>query len=162
MKTKSYSFIFDLDGVLSDWRHRLMLQGEHFHDAMISDPGIPAGVVLFNMLVTQAQIIGHAIQMGKVEGAEVPFVDIMTCRPERMRITTMQWMANTGLLSPRRLLMREDLDVRAHHIIKMEMYREYYRDKEEVLILFEDNADTIKAFRNEGITVYQVCESPFN
>lgn len=160
--TKSYSFIFDLDGVIADWRHRLMLQGEAFYDAMLQDPLIPAGAVLYNMLVTQAQIIGHAVQIGKVQGAEVPFVDIMTCRPERMRMATMQWFAQSELLAPRRLLMREDLDVRDHHIIKMQMYREYYEGKEEVIIMFEDNKDTIKAFRNEGITVYQVCESPFN
>ena len=165
---KSYVFLIDLDGVLADWSHRLPLiqqepeDREAFYAAMANDPVIPAGCVLFNMLVTQAQIIGHAISAGNVTGAEVPFVDIITCRPERTRDTTMVWFEANGLLAPRRMHMREDLDTRPHSVIKMEMYEKYYKGKEEVLVLFEDNADTIKAFRDIGITVYQVCESGLN
>jgi hypothetical protein len=129
---------------------------------MPNDPVIPAGCVLYNFLVTQAQVIGHAISLGKVEGAEVPFVDVMTCRPERTREITQQWFVNNGLLAPRRMHMREDLDTRPHHIIKLDMYRKHYDGKEEVMVLFEDNVDTIKAFRDIGITVYQVCESGLN
>lgn len=166
--TKSYSFVFDLDGVLADWTHRLMYDGEKFYEEMLNDPAIPAGAVLFNMLVTQAQIIGHAIQHGKevgveLQSAEVPFVDIWTCRPERTRLITQEWLGHAGLLMPRRILMRDDLDVRPHHRIKMEWYRNFYESKgEQVFLIFEDNADTIKAFRDEGITVYQTQESPLN
>jgi hypothetical protein len=163
-----YALLFDLDMVLADWSHRLPLiqqeppDREAFYAAMPADPPIPAGVVLYNMLITQAQIIGHAIQAGNVQGAEVPFVDVLTCRPERTREVTMQWFVDNGLLAPRAMHMREDLDVRPHHLIKLDMYRKHYDGKEEVLVLFEDNADTIKAFRDIGITVYQVCESGLN
>ncbi len=165
---KSYVFLVDLDGVMADWSHRLPLihqeqpDWEAFYAAMPADPVIPAGCVLFNFLVTQSQIIGHAIAAGNVHGAEVPFVDVVTCRPERTRQVTMEWFTANGLLAPRHMHMREDMDTRPHHIIKLDMYRQHYDGKEEVLVLFEDNTDTIKAFRDIGITVYQVCESGLN
>jgi hypothetical protein len=161
--TRSYVFLWDIDGVLADWNHRLMCcDRDEFYARMKDDPPIPAGVVIYNMLVTQAQIIGHAVQHGKLENAEIPYVDVMTCRPRSTAQITYEWFQANGLLMPRAIHMREDDDHRPHKEIKMDMYERYYKDKEEVLVLFEDNIETIKAFRDIGITVYQVCESPLH
>ena len=165
---KSYVFLWDIDMVLADWSHRLPhIQKEPqdwpaFYEAMPNDPVIPAGAVLLNLLITQCQILGHAVVGGNVLGAEIPFIDVITCRPERMRQTTMEWFVKNELLAPRTMHMRADLDTRPHHVIKMEMYEKFYKGKEEILVVFEDSPETIKAFRNEGITVYQVCESQLN
>lgn len=183
---KSYVFLFDLDMVLADWTHRLPLihitkidgdtpmdispandpkpiaDWDGFYAAMPRDPVIPAGCVLYNFLVTQAQIVGHAVEAAgkELQGAEVPYVDVITCRPERTRQVTMEWFVANGLLAPRRMHMREDLDVRPHHEIKMEMYQKYYAGKEEVLCLWDDNEDTIRAFRSIGVTVYDPGRPP--
>lgn len=171
MTAPAYVFLFDIDMVLADWR-----PGRKFVDCDKPDwpayyqtlpdfPVIPAGAVLFNFLVTQSQIIGHAIQAGKgdlPEGAEIPYVDVITCRPERTREATMNWFVANALLAPRQMHMREDMDGRPHHLIKLDMYRKHYEGKEEALILFEDNADTIRAFRDIGVTVYQTCASGLN
>lgn len=156
---RPYAFLFDIDGVLADCsksiHHYNAGNIQEFHKEMAMFPIIHAGVVLYNFLVTQAQIIGHAITHGNIEGAEVPFVDLITARPERMRQTTMEWFESNGLLAPRNLHMRADDDFRDPSTIKLEIYHKHYFAKEEVLMLFEDNAETIRAFRDLGITCYQ-------
>ena len=159
---RSYVILFDVDSVLSDWNHRR----HHYDDPathelgnelLPNDDPIPAGVVLYNMLLTQAQIISHAIVHANMKDAEIPYVDVITCRPERMRQATMEWFVKNGLLAPRSLHMRDDLDTRPHAEIKWEMYETYYKGKEECLVLFEDNPETTQYFRERGVTVYQVC-----
>jgi hypothetical protein len=157
---KGYVILFDIDGVLAERQEFPDLDA--FYAALPTMQGIPAGVVLFNLLTTQAQIVGHAIIHGKIMGAEIPFVDLITCRKESSREATMKWCDEIGMIVPRKMLMRADDDHRPHKEIKMDMYERYYKDKEEVLVLFEDNIETIKAFRDIGITVYQVCESPLH
>lgn len=171
MSTVGYALIFDLDGVLADWSHRRYHYGTDWSDnspdmlasrevgnlLIPNDEPIGAGVVLFNMLITQAHIIGRAIVGSGLDDAQVPFVDILTCRPNRLREVTVKWMNDKGLLAPRALHMRADDDHRPHEVIKMEMYEKFYKGKEDVMVLFEDNERTIKAFREAGITVYQVC-----
>jgi len=139
---KSYAIIFEIDGVLMDSK------GE----------AIPSGVVLFNMLVTQAQIIGHALREDDGDH-EIPYVDIVTNRPERDRSKMIEWCNGIGMLEPRAIHMREDLDMRPPHIIKQESSQNIYAGKgEEVLMRFESDPDTVEAFTSLGVSCYQSNE----
>jgi hypothetical protein len=144
---KSYVIAFEIDGVLADK----------------DGNAIPSGVVLYNMLVTQAQIMGHALQhMEKegvdTEGGEIPFVDVITYRPDSRMDETAQWFHDNGLLPPRSIHARMDLDIRPAHEVKMAMYDGIYQGKEEMLGVFEADADTVKAFRDRGVACYLAGE----
>lgn len=156
--TNGYVIALDLDGVLADcsgsMHHYDNSNLQLFHEEMPDFPVIPSGVVIYNFFVTQAQIIAHAIKLGNVENAEIPCVDIWTARPERLRKMTVEWFEKNGLLAPRKMLMREDLDMRDHGTIKLEFYKKHYKGKEELLCLFDDNNETINKFRSEGLTCY--------
>lgn len=140
---KSYVIIFEIDGVIANE------DGE----------AIQAGAVLYNMLVTQAHIVGHSLQHmeqtgADTEGGEIPFVDIVTKRPERLREETVQWFVDNGLLAPRAMHMRKDLDTREDWRIKSEQIREIYSGKDEVFAMFEGNSTTARNFLACGVSCY--------
>lgn len=154
-RLKSYAILFDLDGVIADWRRRLQHRDngdwETFYKEMPYDELLPAGAVVYNLMATQCRILGHAIHEKGLD-ADVPMVDIVTCRPEKMRSVTVAWLVSNGLVMPRNLHMRPDDDERPHHEIKADMYRQFYQKRgESVLVLFEDNTETIEAFEKLGV-----------
>ena len=165
----AYAIIFDLDGCLADWSHRLHyieIKGpvmdpkpnadwDAFYDAMPDDPVLP-GAVLYNLLVNQSRFLQRQVALGK-GSFDVPVVDILTCRPEKMRAVTESWFERNGLLKPRAMHMRADDDDRPHAEIKLEMYRQHYLGKEEVIAVFDDNPDIIAAFRSAGVMAYHVA-----
>jgi len=161
-----YVFIMDLDGVLADTSHRNhhLLSQPIDWDAFCGDCGkdelIPAGATLYNLLVTQCRQLGHLIQNNELE-ADIPFVDVMTGRPERFREPTMKWFEASGLLLPRAVHMRPDDDHRPDSVLKIEMYERIYKDQETVLAVFEDRDRCVKAWREAGVTCYQVAEGKF-
>lgn len=174
----SYVLLFDIDGCIADWSHRLhhieitKIEGNQpidirpimdpkpyadwdaFYAAMPDDPVLP-GATIWNLLANQAAMIQKAV-IAKALNIEYPVCDILTCRPEKMRAVTVDWLERNGLMLPRALHMRADDDNRPHHEIKLEMYRQHYAGKEEVLAFYDDNADTIAAFKALGITCYHV------
>ena len=165
--TQSYCILWDLDGCIADWSHRLhyINNGETFpqqkrenidafYAAMPDDPVMP-GAAIWNLLANQAAMIQKAV-IAKALNVDYPVCDILTCRPEKMRAVTLDWFERNGLMLPRALHMRADDDNRPHHEIKLEMYRQHYAGKEEVLAFYDDNADTIAAFKALGITCYHV------
>ena len=177
----NYVILFDLDGVIADWSHRLpyiqlnkldadtpidlspandpkpYADWDAFYAAMPDDPIIEAGATLYNLLATQCLVLGHAIREKQIE-ADTPFIDLISCRPEKMRQVTLDWLNKNELIMPRNLHLRADNDDRPHWRIKLDMYEQFYEGRETVLVVFEDNAETIAAFRGMGITCYQVCD----
>ena len=178
----AYALIFDIDGCIADWSHRLhyirdfevkgmrALGGlqvnqdrwyplpnpdlDAFYAAMPDDPVLP-GAVIYNLLVNQSRYLHRQVSLGKVS-AEWPAVDVISCRPEKTRAVTVEWFERNGLLQPRAMHMRADDDDRPHAEIKLEIYKEFYLGREEVVALFDDNAETIAAFREVGVPCYQV------
>lgn len=148
--------LFDLDGVIADWSHRLPLGigTDEFYAAMPNDAPIEAGSTIFNYLVMHCAMVNNEIMVKNI-GMDMMFVDILSCRPEKMRQTTVDWLSANDLFMPRNLHLRADNDDRPHWRIKLDMYEQFYKGKESVLVLFEDNAETIEVFRREGITCYQ-------
>lgn len=167
MKKKSYVILFDLDGTLADCTHRIHLvksndhpDWERFWDECSKDQPIAAGAVIYNLLCTQAMILGRQIKEGGID-ADIPFVDIMTGRPEKLRGETIAWLTYSGLLMPRALHMRPDGDHRPDSVLKIELYERLYKDKETVLAVFEDRERCVKAWRTTGIPCFQVAEGAF-
>ena len=155
----SHVVLFDLDGVIADWSHRLPLGvgTDEFYAAMPNDAPIEAGCTIFNYLVMHCAMVNNEI-VAKNIGMEMTFVDIISCRPNKMRQTTVDWLSANDLFMPRNLHLRADNDDRPHWRIKLDMYEQFYKGRENVLVLFEDNAETIAAFRGEGVCCYQVCD----
>ena len=153
-----YAILWDLDQCIADWSHRLPLREAgnwtDFYAEIPNDPTLP-GAVLWNLLANQARMLEQAV-IQKALNIDYPVLDVLTCRPERMREATVKWFEDNGLLQPRVMHMRRDDDIRPPQEIKVEMWRKHYEGVEEVLALFEDNADTIEAFREIGITCYHV------
>ncbi|CAK0755435.1 conserved hypothetical protein [Gammaproteobacteria bacterium] len=154
----SYVIVWDLDGCIADWAHRVPLleakDYDAFYAAMSKDEPIAAGAVIYNLLATQSMVLGHAIQEAKLE-ADIPFVDIITCRPEHVRHKTEKWMEDNGIIAPRSMHMRANNDNRPHVEIKMEIYRKRYREGE-VLAVFDDSPEIVEAWRKAGVACYQV------
>jgi hypothetical protein len=161
-RLKSYAILFDLDGTIIDIGHRLkhlrkpVPDWDAFYAAADSDDLIPGGAVIYNLIATQARMLGHAIKEGGHD-AEIPFVDIITWRPERMRPQTIAWLATCGLIMPRALHMRADDDNRHGEAVKLDMFERHYDGKENVLAVFEDNPLVIRVFREIGIHCYQTA-----
>ena len=162
----SYVFIWDIDGTLANAEHRIHhlantpIDWDAFLEGAYKDELIPAGATLYNLLVTQCRQLGHLIQNNELE-ADIPYVDVMTGRPERFREPTMKWFEASGLLLPRDVHMRPDDDHRPDSVLKIEMYERIYKDQETVLAVFEDRDRCVKAWRQAGVTCYQVAEGKF-
>ena len=151
----SYVLLFDIDGVIADWsaHYHLINQGKHdeYYAAVANFPVLPAGATVYNLLATQCRLLGNILQQDSKAQSDIPFVDIVTCRPEKMRATTLTWLTAHGMIMPRNLHMRADDDRRPHAQIKLDMYRQFYEGKEAVICLFEDNLETIKVFQAAGV-----------
>lgn len=154
----SYVILWDIDGCIADWSHRLPLiqppigmvaDWHSFYEAMPHDRTLP-GAVIWNLLANQAAMIQKAVAE-KALDMDYPVLDVLTCRPNKMRAVTVDWFERNGLMLPRAMHMRADDDNRPHHVIKTEIYREHYEGKEDVLCVVDDNAETIAAFRALGI-----------
>lgn len=164
--SKPYVLLFDIDGVLADWSHRLhfikrqnwqdifLPDWDAFYAAMPDDPVLP-GAIIYNLLVGQSRFLHRQVSLGKA-ACEYPVVDCVTCRPEKMRCVTVDWFERNGLLQPRVIHMRRDDDMRPHHEIKVEIWKKHYERVETVLAIFDDNAETIAAFKELGVTAYHV------
>lgn len=158
-----YAIAFDLDGVIADWSHRLpliqptngMVSDWHsFYEAMPDDPTLP-GAVVYNLLANQSAMIQQAV-IAKALNIDIPCVDVLTCRPEKMRAVTLEWFERNGLMLPRAMHMRADDDDRPHAEIKVEMWRQHY-ESDELLGIFEDNAAAIAAFKELGVATFHVA-----
>lgn len=166
----TYVILFDIDGTLADHAHRAQHLNREtpdgkpdwdlYFDGCDKDEPINAGAVIFNLLATQCRQLGHLIQNQKID-ADIPYVDCMTGRPERLRAKTLEWFTSSGLLMPRALHMRPDGDHSPDNELKIRMYEQIYKDKETVLAVFEDRERCVKAWRAAGIPCYQVAEGAF-
>lgn len=59
------------------------------------------------------------------------------------------------------LLMREPLDDRADHLVKLEMYRTSIQDMYEVLFVLDDRPSVVRMWRALGLTVLQLNDVEF-
>lgn len=132
--------VFDLDGVLSDTRHRLHFvtarpkAWDAFFAAASQDPPLDVGIC--------------AVQEAIAAGMAVIY---LTGRPERCRADTTHWLAAQGLpVQP--LHMRREGDRRPARLTKMESLRNLAA--EHCLRVFvDDDAAVVQTVRGGGLPV---------
>ena len=131
--------VFDLDGTLSDARHRQHLlertprDWKGFFAAAPEDPPLPEGVDL---------------ALRSAEDCEVVY---LTGRPEQCRRDTLDWLARHGLPEGR-LWMRPGNDRRPARQTKLEILRRIARDRE-VRWLVDDDELVCDACEQAGFPV---------
>ncbi|AUH39225.1 hypothetical protein CXR04_02245 [Streptomyces sp. CMB-StM0423] len=138
--------MFDLDGTLTDTRHRLHhLQSspkdwDGFFRAAPQDPPLPEGVAL-------------ALQWA--ENCEVCYV---TGRPERTRRDTVAWLAAHGLPEGP-LWMRRAGDRRPARVAKPELLRRVARGRT-VAVVVDDDEPVCQAYEKAGFPVVRAGWMP--
>lgn len=131
--------VFDLDGTLSDTRHRLHhISGrprdwDAFFRAAADDPPLPAGISL------------------ALEWAECADLGYVTGRPERCRRDTEDWLAAHGLPSGE-LWMRDDTDRRPARVTKPRLLGRVAR-RRTVAVVVDDDGQVCDAYRRAGFPV---------
>lgn len=130
--------ISDLDGTISDRRHRLhYLEGkkdwESFFESLIDDPPIVRTIEQIEELID--------------EGAELVLV---TGRPEQYRKSSEEWIKNNTPFDKYQLYMRKDKDFRKDIVIKKEML-DQIRENYELEIIFEDQENIAKMWEDNDL-----------
>lgn len=104
-------YIFDIDGVLADLRHRLRYKNRGDFDGFYKDKN-----VLADGLIEPGRELLHIMNQDGI-------VVYATGRPERTRQATIEWL-HKNRLPIRAMLMRKDGDFRPSPEIKIEQVRE--------------------------------------
>ncbi len=83
------------------------------------------------------------------------FTIIVTARPGKYREQTVAWL-DSNCIPYDEILMREDGDERADHLVKLDLYRTYVEDKYRVLGSFDDSDEDIAMWRLLEIPTFKV------
>lgn len=144
--TASKTYVFDLDGTLSDHSHRVGLaqagEWDEFHAAGHLDPPHAEMVALLQILGEKHTIV------------------IITGRNEKFRIPTLRWLADHDA-GPDYLFMRPDDDYTKSGPLKLRQLDEMFGGSREealrqVAMVFEDRDSLVEEFRNAGFVCAQV------
>lgn len=133
--------VFDIDGVLSDARHRqrhLEHRPKHwdaFFAGVANDPPLPTGVALAREAAGDCDVV------------------YLTGRPERCRADTANWLQRHQLPAGR-LVMRRERDRRPARTAKLELLTELAVGRT-VAIVVDDDEAVCRAGREAGWTVLQ-------
>jgi acid phosphatase class B len=149
------AYIFDLDGTLCDCtpRARKYLEDEGrdwdaFYTHCDEDDEIPD---VCEMLVAL-----------RSRGFDILFV---TGRRESCREATLKWLEqhfDKDIARTEHLFMRSAEDgFRDDYVSKMRNYNKYIKDKWHVLGVFEDRDQCVRAWRDIGLTCYQVADGAY-
>lgn len=134
---------FDIDGTISDGRHREHLAHEKrwdaFHSLLHLDKPMPETMAVLHAL----NFAGHEIE-------------IWTARPDIYKVQTINWLVDHSVPYTK-LLMRREGDWRRAFIIKLEWYLKRTASARPQLV-FEDHPETTRLLRAAGCCVHQVAE----
>ena len=144
--------IFDIDGTIANGDHRVHLIKSE-----------PKQWDAYFDLCDRDEPIAHMIHV--LRALERDFVIIfVTGRTESCRIKTERWLKDHGAYTGRyqlRLHMRADGDHRNDDILKIELLEKVRAAGFEPVMVFEDRARVVKAWRAAGIPCAQVAEGDF-
>ncbi|OEV04364.1 nucleotidase [Streptomyces oceani] len=138
--------MFDLDGTLSDTRHRLYLvesaprDWNAFFRAAGDDPPLPAGIAL-------AREWAESCDLGYVTG-----------RPERCRKATERWLREQRLPTGE-LWMRGASDRRPARVTKPQLLRRLAANRR-IAVVVDDDEQVCDAYRRAGFRVLRADWMP--
>ncbi len=139
--------VFDIDGTLADCTHRLhhIQKDQKDWDAFFSGCREDSPI-LETITVCQALYTDHHD------------IEFWTGRPRRTRVATREWLAvHVGWWAKNRpLKMRGDEDRRPDTLLKVGYIGYLPPD-----LVFEDRQGVVDAYRERGLTVYQVATGDF-
>lgn len=140
---KPQAVIFDMDGVLADFRYRYHLQDsintlDKFYEMQSKDQPIKWAFELLNRFKGDYVIL------------------ILTGRPESTRSQTETWFLENGLRPHEYdLHMRPDSIYCSNWEWKRQYYLDNLKDKYTVLFAVDDRVDVAKMWRDIGVTCLQ-------
>lgn len=156
-------YVFDIDGTLADLKHRLHFiqpkEGEKkdwdgFFAACVDDAPIPE-----NVRLCQTLIWFDDLPPGQFHYFPPSKIEFWTGRREAERDVTRIWLMQHVSIHTNNctLKMRKDGDRRQDHVLKME----FIDPLDPPDIIFEDRSTVVQAYRERGLTVFQVAEGDF-
>lgn len=140
--------IFDLDGTLSDGKHRL-------HLLPTKDLHLTESWYEFNLAAKDDAPIRDTLNVMEAMYGAGYCVIILTGRSDAVYDETVKWLADNGATYDW-LIMRRDSDNRKDTVIKEEVLRAIGLDR--IVACWDDSPNVIKHMRGLGLTVYQVIE----
>ena len=149
------AFIFDLDGTLCDCTPRVnkYLKEDNkdwdaFYKHCEEDKPIDNTVAILRVLANA--------------GYDILFV---SGRRESTRENTLQWLKNNNMadvaISEHLFLRGAEDGFRADYVCKMRNYNNHIKGKWKILGVFEDRHECVRAWRDVGLTCYQVAEGNY-
>jgi predicted kinase len=82
-------------------------------------------------------------------------------RTERARRASLDWLRRHVGVPVEALHLRSSGDHRPDTVVKAEIYRQWIKDRYQVVGVFEDRASVVRMWRALGLTVFQVAEGNF-
>ena len=82
------------------------------------------------------------------EGYDLVF---MTSRPEKYRRETERWLMDHGVLFYDALIMRPNGDMRKDTEVKESLYNKYFKDKYEVVRVYDDRPRVLRMWKSLGL-----------
>jgi hypothetical protein len=146
--------IFDLDGCISDDRHRRHLLPHTFR----SNPR-PLDYTAYHALCGEDAPINHHALHERIDTHRIVFI---TARPEACRKATESWLRLAHTLSPREydLLMRPAGDLRPSPGLKVDLFERAYGGVaawQFVDVAYDDRQDVLFAYAAKGVTAKKLC-----
>ena len=142
--------IFDIDGTISNPRHRLhFIEGkkkdwDSFYKACEGDAAIYPVI--------------HILKALHRHGHEIWF---FTGRRDNIRTETIRWLDRFDI-PYHHLIMRPDSDRTEDYKLKRQWLDQYFKDdKHRIVAVYEDRSRNVKMFREEGLVCLQVADGDF-
>lgn len=85
----------------------------------------------------------------------------VSARFEAARRDTTEWLDRHVALSSHELYMRPDGDRRPDQVVKVELYTRLIEPQYRIMAVFDDRARVVAAWRDLGLTVFQVADGDF-
>lgn len=145
---KLKTFIFDIDGTISDNSHRVHFIEQNpkdwksFFSQCVNDPPIEETMLLLKTLSSHYIIL------------------LVSGRREKDGKNTQTWLFKHGV-PYLEMFLRKDGDFRPDTVVKKEIYEECIKDNYNVLGVFEDRKSVVEMWRSLGLKCYSVCEGDY-
>jgi uncharacterized HAD superfamily protein len=134
--------IIDIDGTISDSRHRLHhINGKHrdyeaFHSQCSQDPVIEPVALLVNMIAQDGTVV------------------LLTGRPNRFRENTQDWLDDNAICYDE-LIMKADGNTRPNVEYKLDVLQQLRARGHEVFLAIDDQDGIAEMWRANGIHCLQ-------
>lgn len=143
--------LIDVDHTISDafWRDDLIKRSrdsgdwEEYHSRGKDDKPLEDMVRLISLMIIGGERMDHRVDIWAI-----------TARPEKWRKQTTSWFLKNRVL-PMNILMRPEDAFKPAPQIKVDLCKEH-NILNRILCIFDDREDVVSAFRELGITAFQV------